>query len=158
MKTRRRLPLTLLIVSLVLAACAINQPSPTPYPTPAPMAPPDAARTVAQAYLVAWAAGDYAAMYRLLAPADRERYPERVFTDLYASFADLARVTALDATAGAARLSSVAPEARPPDLPAPTPTPRPTVDPSASAASPTPEPSPTRGFDPTAPLPGPVRW
>jgi penicillin-binding protein 2 len=156
MRTRRRLPLTLLIVSLVLAACGINQPSQTPYPTPAPMAPPDAARTVAQAYLAAWAEGDHAAMYRLLAPADRERYPEQVFTDLYASFADLARVTALDATAGAARQSSVAPEARPPDLPAPTPTPRPTVDPSASAASPTPTPSPAASFDPTAPLPGPV--
>ena len=156
MKTRRRLALTLLIVSLVLAACGINQPSPTPYPTPAPMAPPDAARTVAQAYLTAWAKGDHAAMYRLLAPADRKRYPEPVFTGLYASFADLARVTALDATAGAARPSSVAPEARPPDLPAPTPTPRPTVDPSASAASPTPEPTPAASVDPAAPLPGPV--
>ena len=157
MKTRRRLPLVLLVVSLVLAACSTDQPSPTPYPTPAPMAPPEAARTVAQAYLAAWAKGDHAAMYQLLAPADRDRYPEQRFAELYASFADLARVTALHATAGTARPSSVAPERRPPDLPAPTPTPRPTVDPSASAAaSPTPEPTPAASFDPAAPLPGPV--
>jgi cell division protein FtsI/penicillin-binding protein 2 len=156
MTTRRRLPVALLIASLLLAACS-NQPSPTPYPTPAPVAPPEAARAVAQAYLAAWAGGDQAAMYKLVAPADQARYPERGFADLYASFADLARVTALNASAGTARPSSVVPEPRPPDLPAPTPTPRPTVDPSASAAgSPTPEPTAAPSFDPNATLPGPV--
>jgi cell division protein FtsI/penicillin-binding protein 2 len=157
MTTRRRLPVALLIASLLLAACSINQPSPTPYPTPAPVAPPEAARAVAQAYLAAWAEGDHAAMYKLVAPADQARYPERGFADLYASFADLARVTALNASAGTARPSSVVPEPRAPDLPAPTPTPRPTVDPSASAGgSPTPEPTPAPSFDPNATLPGPV--
>jgi cell division protein FtsI/penicillin-binding protein 2 len=157
MKTRRRLPLAPLVLSLLIAACSIDQESPTPYPTPAPTAPPEAARAVAQAYLAAWANGDHAAMYELVAPADQEQYPEQRFADLHASFADLARVTALHASAGTARPSSVAPEPRPPDLPAPTPSPRPTVDPSASAAaSATPEPTPTASFDASTTLPGPV--
>jgi penicillin-binding protein 2 len=157
MKTRRPLPLALLIASVLLAACSINQPTPTPYPTTAPVAPPEAARATAEAYLQAWAHGDHAAMYKLVAPADQQRYPEQRFADLHASFADLARVTAMYASAGDARPSSVAPEPRPPDLPAPTPTPRPTVDPSASAsATRTPGPTAASFFDPSAPLPGPV--
>ncbi|MDQ2941635.1 MAG: penicillin-binding transpeptidase domain-containing protein [Chloroflexota bacterium] len=154
MKTRRPLPLALL--SLLLAACS-NQPSPTPYPTQAPIAPPEAARAVAEAYLQAWAHGDHAAMYKLVAPADQQRYPEQHFDDLHATFGGLARVTVLYASAGDARPSSVAAEPRPPDLPAPTPTPSATVDPSASApATPTAEPTPAAAFDPGAPLPGPV--
>ncbi|MEP6680897.1 MAG: penicillin-binding transpeptidase domain-containing protein [Chloroflexota bacterium] len=161
MKLRRRLPAAFLVLSLSLAACSTNAPSPTPYPTPAPVASPEAATTVARAFLAAWTKGDQHAMYDLLAPADRARYPEQRFTDLYRSFADLARVTAMYTSAGDARPSSVAPEPRPPDLPPPTPTPLPTVNPSASASpsaagSPTPQPSPTPSFDPSAPLPGPI--
>jgi len=156
MKTRRPLPLALLIASVLLAACS-NQPPPTPYPTTAPVAPPEAARATAEAYLQAWAHGDHAAMYKLLAPADQQRYPEQRFADLHATFADLARVTAMYASAGDAQPSSLPAEPRPPDLPAPTPTQRPTVDPSASSAdTPSPKPTAASSFDPGAPLPGPV--
>ena len=48
----------------LLVACSLSPtPEPTPVPTTFPVAAPDEATTVATAYLEAWAAGDYAAMY-----------------------------------------------------------------------------------------------
>ena len=43
----------------------------------------------------AWAAGDYAAMYATLDPAQREQYPIERFTELHAAFAEMAGVAEL---------------------------------------------------------------
>jgi len=151
----RSAPITLL---LLVAACGGEPtPDPTPAPTTFPVAPPEAAAALAEDYLEAWAAGDYAAMYATLDPSLRERYPIERFTELHAAFAEMARVEELSATTGTPRVVALPPERRPGDFPAPTPTPEPSADPSASpvaVATPTSEPTPPP--DPNAPLAGPV--
>ena len=53
--------------AVLLVACSLSPtPEPTAVPTTFPVAAPDQATTVAHAYLAAWAAGDYAAMYDML--------------------------------------------------------------------------------------------
>ncbi len=84
----------------LLAACGPSAPEPTPYPTTAPVPSIEDGRAVVDRFLGAWAAGDYAAMYALVAPADREAYPVAAFTALYRSLHDLARVTAADMQIG----------------------------------------------------------
>jgi cell division protein FtsI/penicillin-binding protein 2 len=143
---------------LLLAACVAEPtPEPTPEPTTYPIAAPDAAAALAGTYLDAWAAADFAAMYATLDPALRERYPEALFTELHAAFADLASVTGIDASAGEPRLVALAPERRPEAFPPPTPAPAPSTDPAATAnpsATATLEPTPAP--DPAVTLPGPV--
>ncbi|MGH2356785.1 MAG: penicillin-binding transpeptidase domain-containing protein, partial [Candidatus Limnocylindria bacterium] len=148
----------LLLLAALIAGCSVApQPEPTPLPSTFPMQPPQAAVAMADRYLEAWTDGDYAAMYALLAPADRERFPLDRFAAIHASFAELTRVTALDSTAGDASPVALPPEARPPDFPAPAPTPPPSASPGQPAgASPSPSPTPAPTVDPDAILPGPV--
>ncbi len=139
---------------LVLAACSTGpDPDASPAPTTFPVASPDAALEIAQGYLAAWAAGDYAAMHATLDPAFRERYPLESFTALHAGFRDAVRITSLSGTAAAPRVVGLPPEPRSAEFPDPTPEPVASAGPSASA-----EPSgpPTPSFDPAAPMPGPV--
>ncbi len=146
------------VAALLLAACVVEPtPEPTPVPTTYPTAAPEDAALLADAYLAAWAAGDYAAMYATLDPVLRERYPEPQFAELHAAFADLAGVTALGATAGEPRLIALPPERRPDAFPPPAPTPAPSLDPAATPnPSATAAPAPTPAPDPAATLPGPV--
>jgi penicillin-binding protein 2 len=145
-------------IPLLLAAClAAPTPDPTPEPTTYPAAPTDAAAELADAYLGAWAASDYGAMYDMLDPAIRDAYPVERFTDLHAAFAEMAQVEALDGRTGEPNRVALPPEPRPEAFPPPTPAPTPTPNPSATAnpsATPTPEPTPPP--DPSATLFGPV--
>ena len=85
------------LAALLLAACRSSTPTPdaasltpstpspvpasaTPAPTPTPL--PDAQGT-AQAYLSAWQAGDYAAMYALLAPESQAAFTAPDFEQQY---------------------------------------------------------------------------
>jgi penicillin-binding protein 2 len=160
---RLRAFVLLLAAAIVLAACGSPAPTPTPYPSGAPSAPLTEAQALAQRFADAWAAKKYAAMWSLLAPSDRSRYPEPEFAALLAQFGDLTRVTALSADIGDPQLAALPPEPRPPDLPAPTPT----ATPSPSPGDATPNASPTSPVAPAASgapqpsalppvLPGPV--
>ena len=147
-------------ISLLVAVTACSSqptPEPTPEPTTFPVASPEDAAALAADYLEAWAAGDYAAMYATLDPAQREQYPIERFTELHAAFAEMAGVAELSGTTGEPHTSALPPEPRPADYPAPTPTPAPSADPSAAASS-SAEPSaePTAPPDPDAVLAGPV--
>jgi penicillin-binding protein 2 len=149
------------LLALAAGCSSAPEPSPTPLPTTFPTQPPSVAVEATRRYVDAWAAGDYAAMHALLAPADRERYPLAAFTTLHATFAEMTLVEAVEARTGEPELVALPPEARPDDLPAPTPTAVPTPDASASAtpvasASATPSPSPPPAPDPDAVLAGPV--
>jgi penicillin-binding protein 2 len=75
--------LVLALLSAIVVGCspALVNPTPTPLPTPTPALPP--ADEIAFAFLQAWAAEDYPAMYGLLAPAAQETTPEEVFVDTY---------------------------------------------------------------------------
>jgi penicillin-binding protein 2 len=142
--------LGLLTVVLFLVACGPSAPDATPYPTTAPTATPAEGRAVVESFLAAWADADYAAMYALLAPADRLAYPEATFTGLYQSLGDLARVTSTKMTTGAPVLGAIAPEPRPPDLPPPGSS-SPAPGASGALAS-----APTPSIDTTTVLDGPV--
>src|SRR5688572_7222328 len=146
------------IALVFLAACNLEPtPDPIPVPTTFPQAAPAAASAVATTYLEAWAAGDYAAMYALLDPALRERYPVEQFSELHAAFAGMARVETLSGTAGEPAIVGLPAEPRASEFPAPSPTPIPTPDPSAPAdPSATPIPTPEPAIDPAEPLDGPV--
>lgn len=156
--TRRRLgaPAGLLLVA-ALAACSPADPEPTPLPTTYPRAPHEAASAVVDAYLEAWASGDYDAMYAALDAATRARVALDQFRELHATFADLSLLTGLTSTAGAPEVTALAPEPRPPDFAAPSPTPDASAPASADPdATATPQATPAPSFDPTAPLAGPV--
>ncbi len=87
---------------VVVASCSSAEP--TPQPTTFPLAGPDAAASVAEAYLAAWSAGDHEAMYELIDPEQRERYPFERFRDLHAALAEMTEADAVSATAtGATR-------------------------------------------------------
>ena len=76
---------------MAVTACSSQPtPEPTPEPTTFPVASPEDAAALAADYLEAWAAGDYAAMYATLDPAQREQYPIERFTELHAAFAEMA--------------------------------------------------------------------
>jgi penicillin-binding protein 2 len=155
MTAPRALALVALLVAL--AACGPAEPDPTPVPTTYPVAPASDAAAVASAYLEAWAAGDYTAMYATLDPALAEAWPLERFTALHAGFAEMARVTSLRGTSGEPELVGLPPAPRSEEFPAPSPTPIPTPDPSASpdpSATPIPTPAPT--LDPATPIQGPM--
>jgi penicillin-binding protein 2 len=138
----------------VLAACSAG-PDSTPVPTTFPLAEPSDAVAVADAFLAAWEAGDHAAMYELLDPALRERYPFERFEALHTAVAEMSQAESISAAAtGDASLVALLPEPRSEAFPPPDPTPPPTPDPSAS---PTSEPTPGPSYDPAAVLPGPLR-
>ena len=150
---RRRRALAAAVLALVTAwvtACDGRGPLPipgTPRPTTVPTPEPEDAVAVARQFAAAWTAGDHAAMYALLAPAVRNRYPQDVFAALHQQLRDLPVTTELTAQAGTGRVVALAPEPRPPDLPAPTPFPTPTGTAGAPGAT---------GAPPPPPLPGPV--
>ena len=143
---------------LLLAACVSEpSPEPTPVPTTYPAAQPDAATALAETYLAAWAAGDYAAMHATLDPTVRERYSVELFTDLHASFGELAVVSDIAGTTGEPRVVALPPEPRPEAFPPPAPTLAPSLGPSATAnPSATTTPQPTPAPDPEEILDGPV--
>lgn len=156
--TRSRLAaLVGLLLAVVLAACSPAEPDPTPLPTTYPRAPQDAATGIVEAYLAAWAAGDYDAMYASLDATTRARVTPEQFRELHATFADLSLLTGMTTSAGAPEVTALPPEARPPEFAAPSPTPVPTTAPSGDPnATATPQPTPAPSFDPEAPLAGPV--
>ena len=119
-------------------------------PTPAP----DAAAQTAERYLTAWRAGDFAAMYQMVAPADRERYPEEQFAALHAQLRDLPRMTLLSTDTREPELASLPPEPRPPDLPAPTAVP--TAAPAGTAPLATDGAAPPATASAVPPVEGPV--
>jgi penicillin-binding protein 2 len=126
-------------------------------PTTFPVAPPEAAADLSRAYLDAWAADDYPAMYAMLDPVLAEAWPVERFADLHAAFDGMAQISSLAATLGDPAVAALPPEPRSADFPAPEPTPVPTADPSAPP-DPSATPLPTSGpsIDPAAPLEGPV--
>jgi len=108
---RRALALVLL---LALAACSLRTPSATQTPTavlPTPQAfttrTPDV-QSAAQAFLEAWKAEDYAAMYGLLSAASQAAIPQEQFIQRYADVANEAGMVALTYQIG--NLSNRAPE------------------------------------------------
>jgi cell division protein FtsI/penicillin-binding protein 2 len=140
---------------LALTACAADPtPEPTPIPPTFPVAPADEAAALAEAYLDAWGAADYDAMYALLDPAIADRYPTDAFADLHAAFDRMVRLDSLRGGAGTPRTVGLPPEPRPDEFPDPTPTPIPTPDPEATPGASTPAPSPA--VDPDGPVQGPV--
>ncbi len=131
-------------VALVLAACGPTGPEPTPYPTTAPSLPASAARDVVERFAAAWAAGDFAAMHALLAPADRAAWDEATFAAAYQALADAVRLTDVRSRAGDPVLTALPPEPRPPDLPPPaaaSPVPGASGAPASSPATPRADPS-----------------
>ncbi len=139
---------------LLLAACGPAQPEPTPYPTTAPSAPASEARAAVERFAAAWAAGDHAAMYAMLAPADRATWDEATFVATYAGLAEMVRVSSAAGVVGEPEPTLLPPEPRPPDLPPPaaaSPTPRASGAPAASG-EPAPAPDPRTVLD--GPVPG----
>jgi penicillin-binding protein 2 len=140
------------VLALLLAACGPALPEPTPYPTTAPSVPAAEARATVQRFAAAWEAGDYAAMFALLAPADRTAVGEEAFVAFYADLAEMTGVASLSGVVGEPHLAALAPEPRPPDLPPPA------SASGAPTASGAPGSSPAIGpdGDPTAVADGPV--
>lgn len=153
MRGSRRTIVVFLAGALALAACSEPAPSPTPYPSGATSAPQSQAESVAHRFVRAWSNEDYAAMWELLAPADRAAHPQAEFSAVFQQFATLARVTNLYGTTDDPKPAALPPEPRPPDLPAPSPTPTPVA--SGSGAPPAASPSATPSGPPPV-LPGPV--
>jgi cell division protein FtsI/penicillin-binding protein 2 len=146
-----------IVALLVVAACSTDStPEPTPVPTTFPVAGPDDATAIANAFVAAWAADDYEAMYATLDPGLHERYTLESFTDLYASFKRMTRTAGVTATIGTPSTIGLPAEPRRIAIPLPTPSPASTTDPSATVdPSATPTPS-TPPVDPEQPLDGPV--
>lgn len=142
------------ILAATLAACGPQAPEPTPQPTTFPAAAPAVTVAMAESYLRAWSASDYAAMYAMLDPDVQARYSFERFAALHADLAQMAVVGSVagETTGDPVRVGLPA-EPRSGAFPPPSPTPAPTPDPSAGSAPPaTPGPS----IDPLAPLFGPV--
>ena len=148
---RGRLLATLGSAALLLAGCGPAGPDATPYPTTAPSLPAAGAADVVRRFTDAWAAGDFAAMHALLAPADRAAWDEATFAAAYQDLADAVRLTDVRSRAGEPVLAALPPEPRPPDLPPPaaaSPAPGASGEPAASPTTPS--------ADPTVVLDGPV--
>lgn len=142
-------------LTLALGACAsAPTPSPTAVPTQAPLAPRSEAVQAVRSYLAAWIAGDYAAMYAMLAPQDRARYAESTFVDLHRQFASLTRVTALVADVGEPTDIALAPEPLPPLAPSPSAS-EPAVSPAPATGSPGSSPAPSSPSASTSGAPSP---
>ncbi len=153
--TRARAGAVLLAALVVAAGCEANLPDPTPYPTPAPRAPIEAAQATVRSFMDAWADADYAAMHRLLASPDRERYRRADLRRVLGSFAELAGVRRVSPSVGSPIRITLPPEPRAPDRPPPSAAPdggSPSAAPS-STSQPTPSPTPV---PPDTPLDGPV--
>ena len=100
-KIPRRVFLKGLGVALLVSGCTSElatltakptaSPQPTPTPTPLP-----SADGVAQAYLTAWSAGDYATMYSLLTPTSQVLLNQEQFQISYLSALTEAAVTQVD--------------------------------------------------------------
>ncbi|MBN1310621.1 MAG: hypothetical protein JXB30_04310 [Anaerolineae bacterium] len=89
--------LTFVFVILVLGACVFfpnPEPAEPPGPTLTPTPPLDQPEGVAQTFLNAWMAGDYAGMYSLLSPNSQATNTLEEFTDTYTSTA--AAMTLID--------------------------------------------------------------
>ncbi len=127
MIVRRKRGLRLLLAVMVLAACRGGPPSPAPTAppnvpasaTPAPATPSPATPTVpptaegaARAYLSAWQAGDYAAMYALLAPESQSAYPPDQFEQQYRANLAIMSTAAYTPTLGAVTETGAAAEAQ----------------------------------------------
>jgi cell division protein FtsI/penicillin-binding protein 2 len=142
----------------LLAACSADPtPEPTPVPTTFPRAAPDSAATSTDAFLSAWAAGDWEAMYAFVDPEVQATVPFETFRDLYATFGSMTRLTEVRGAVGEPRTVALPPAPRPPAFPPPEPTPIPTPEPSATVdPSATPLPTPGPSLDPNLPLEGPV--
>jgi cell division protein FtsI/penicillin-binding protein 2 len=112
-RTSRSAPLVVFALSLSVAvsACSFG-PQPTPYPTPVPTPQAAAATNTAEQYLSDWRAGDFEAMWDLLAPSDRLRFGHARFVSLHAQFASLVGVNGLAAVPGTPHLAALPPEAR----------------------------------------------
>lgn len=146
----------LLAVAFAVVGCTASAPAPTPVPTTVPTTSPEASVGVAQAYLDAWREGDYAAMYALLAPADRAVTSEDRFTALHAGLHDFLAATDVTVNTEAPEVTTVAPEPRAPDRPPPIATPAPPPRPGQTPAPPPAESAEPEPFDPAAPLDGPI--
>jgi cell division protein FtsI/penicillin-binding protein 2 len=100
----------LLLVAMLLAACA--PPTTVPSPSPSPSALSDsaaqAAALVARTFVAAWRGQRYARLTELLTPADRERYSPAAIIALLRQFDDLAGVTMMSGSAGVATAASTA--------------------------------------------------
>jgi penicillin-binding protein 2 len=120
---------------VTLGACSLG-PAPTLYPTPVPTPAAAAASVTAHKYLAAWKAGNFAAMWDLLAPLDRARFSLDRFTSLHRQFATLVGVTSLETISGDPQPGVLPPQRR---LAAPATTASPaangTATPSAPASS-----------------------
>ncbi len=77
------------VLSLVSAPTATPLPSPTPTPLPR-------ADSVAQAFLQAWSAGDYASMYNLMSPGARQRINFDLFQSRYQQAQNTATVSNIE--------------------------------------------------------------
>lgn len=96
---------------LAISACSFG-PEPTPYPTPVPTPKAAAANLIAEQYLADWKAGDFEAMWGLVAPTDQLRFGHDRFVNLNRQFSSLVGVTGLVASTGAPLLAALPPEAR----------------------------------------------
>ena len=145
----------LLALALVVSACDAAAPEPTPVPTTVPTAAPAASLDVAGAYLDAWAAGEYGAMYALLAPADQAATTEERFTALHRGLHDFLAAGDITVQTGEPEPGAYEAEPRPVDQPPPTPTPVPS--PALGEASQPPPGEPAASAPPaSAPSPPPA--
>ena len=94
----------ILVLSLLagLTACGIDL-GPTQLPTPSPTPSSAEAERVAIRYLDAWAASDYAAMWKLIAPQEQGNTTFERFRALHEQLVSLAGVTGLQFLAGHAQ-------------------------------------------------------
>ncbi len=161
----------MLAAALLLAACAVSEPTPTATarPTPGPRAERAAGIETLRNFLDAWAEGAYARLASYVAPADRNRAGPAAVRGLLYSFDELAHVTKLTAEVGEPTPLALPPEPAPSEPVAASPSPSaggtpdggatsPSAAPSIGVASPTPQPaSPTPSpAPPGTPLDGPV--
>jgi len=97
MMMKKRHILILLTILALLAGCGRSSPTPTLTPSPIPtdtLQPPSLQTTsvpdptaTARAYLEAWKAEDYAAMYAMLTPISKDAITEEDFTKFYRNVA-----------------------------------------------------------------------
>lgn len=93
----------LVLSSMFLSACGIINPSASPATSSSPDPTPTVDVTqdpdgVANAFLTAWMASDYAGMYSLLSPKSQLEYSLEAFTDIYTSTATTMTQVSVNAT------------------------------------------------------------
>ena len=147
---------SVLVVSMLVAACTSTNPEPSPIPTPVPRQPVEDAPAALTAFLTDWREGRYPAMYDALTAADQERIPQRDFRDLLERFDRFTLATDLTWELGEPEQVVLPAAPRPPDAePSPAgPAASPSAEPSLRAGTtPTPQPTPV---PPDTPLLGPT--